>query len=122
MAVNVTASATLASAQIGWIGAYVHTAILVAADNSKHESKAVQQPAVSFAAHDTLVSVFMAQYPIFDAAMIEVLDAIDACDDDLELGREIGEKAATKVIIARADDGHTRASQNILSALQCDSV
>jgi hypothetical protein len=50
----------------------------------------------------------MAQYPIFEARMI---DAIDACDEDLELGREIGEKTAVEVIRASADDGHLRVRQ-----------
>jgi hypothetical protein len=104
-AVNASA---LASAQVGWVEAYVHTAMLLAADESKHHNRDVQQTAVSFAAHDTLVSVFLEEYLNFDASMIWAEDAIGARNVDRELGRNIGEWAAEKIMIARTGDGHTK--------------
>jgi hypothetical protein len=82
--------------------------MLLAADESKHHNRDVQQTAVSFAVHDTLVSVFLEEYPNFDASMIWAEDAIGARNVDRELGRNIGEWAAEKIMIARTADGHTK--------------
>ena len=59
---------------------------------------------MSFAAHGTLTSVFVAQYPSFDFSMKFVEDAIQASKDEVEQGRSVGEAAAREVIKARSAD------------------
>jgi hypothetical protein len=88
--------------------AYVHSSILVSAKASAHESRPVQQLAVSFTAHDTLQSLFLARYPSFDFAMKFVEDAVKASKDQEKTARRIGEKAARNFIRSRVDDGITK--------------
>jgi hypothetical protein len=97
----------LPSAHNGWAYAYVSASILFAADWSKEKSRAVQQLAVSFAAHDSLTAIFLAQYPAFDAAMKEIENTIAAAEKEALVGREIGQDAARKVAKARYDDNIT---------------
>lgn len=108
LAVNNSIALTLSSAQVGWTVAFVHTAILLAANNSHQFNRDVQQTAVSFAAHDSLVSVFSTLWITFDENIVSAEDAIGAGDTDKKIGRDIGEQAARAVIIARAGDGHTK--------------
>lgn len=110
LAVNNSIALTLSSAQVGWTVAFVHTAILLAANNSHQFNRDVQQTAVSFAAHDSLVSVFSTLWITFDENIVSAEDAIGAGDTDKKIGRDIGEQAARAVIIARAGDGHTKVS------------
>jgi len=107
LAINASVPA-LASAHSGWVMAYIHGSILVAAKASVNESHPVQQLAVSFAAHDTLQSVFLPQYPSFDLAMKGVEDTIKPSEDQLKSGRYIGEEAARNYIKSRLGDGITR--------------
>jgi hypothetical protein len=70
----------------------------------------VQQTAVSFAAHDSLVSVFSPLWITFDENIVSAVDVIGAGVTDKKIGRDIGQQAARAVIIARAGDGHTTVS------------
>ena len=98
-------SPRLSSLHESYIGAYVQTAVLVAAEDSQRESRSVQQLAVSYAAHDALTRIFYAQYQRIDSYLREIEDAVKPSASQSNTGRRIGEAAAAKVVKARADDG-----------------
>lgn len=107
--VNGTVIGGLPSPPSGWFQAIVQGAVYLAATNSQDESLEFQQLAVSHAAHDTLLWTFHGTrlYALIDAGLRNVLKPIglDINSDEGKRAREIGEGAATKVTIARADDG-----------------
>ncbi|KAH6905815.1 phosphatidic acid phosphatase type 2/haloperoxidase [Coprinopsis sp. MPI-PUGE-AT-0042] len=88
----------------GWMTAYVHTAIFAAAEASRSSSRAMQQVAVTHAAHAALGYLVPAQQPAFFAAAKSVLAEIGAGTNDAEAGRQVGEAAFAKVQRARAGD------------------
>jgi hypothetical protein len=60
--------------------------------------------AVAQAAHDTLAALFPSQQVFFDAALTETLERIpDGTREDQ--GRAVGAFVASKILVARADDG-----------------
>lgn len=107
--VNGTTIGGLPSPPSGWFNAIVQGAVYQAAVNSANESLAFQQLAVSHAAHDSLLWTFHGTrlYATIDAAFAEVATpiGINASSTDAHRARKIGEHAATRVTIARANDG-----------------
>lgn len=107
--VNGTVIAGLASPPSGYFEAIVQGAVYLAAINSQHEYLEFQQLAVSHAAHDTLLWTFHGTrlYAPIDARLRDVLEPIgpETNSDDGKRARKIGEDAATRVTVARADDG-----------------
>ena len=97
-------SPRLTSFREGYIGALVHTAILAAADDSEGRSRNVRQTAISIAAHNVLVRNFQAQYRTIDAYVREIEDLIGASSQERSTGKDIGTKAAVKVVASRVDD------------------
>jgi len=107
--INGTVIGGIASPPSGWYGAIVQAAIYQAAVQSKGESLAFQQLAVSHAAHNVLIWVFHGtrNYNPTDAALRSVISAI-GLDPNSSKGKdavERGRDAAGKVARARADDG-----------------
>ncbi|RPA75822.1 acid phosphatase/Vanadium-dependent haloperoxidase [Ascobolus immersus RN42] len=104
-----TVNTTLSGPHSSYIGAFVHTAILAAAEEAERQPRSVQQLAVSYAAHDALHRHFYAQYQSIDSYLREIEDAVgDAANaQQSNTARRIGEAAAAKVAKARADDGMT---------------
>ncbi|RPA80853.1 acid phosphatase/Vanadium-dependent haloperoxidase [Ascobolus immersus RN42] len=98
-------SPRLGSLHESYVGAFVATAVLAAAEDAKRESREVQQLAVSHAAHDALTRIFYAQYQRIDAYFKEIENAVKPSAQQAAAGRRIGEAAAAKVVKARADDG-----------------
>ncbi|KAG2009445.1 hypothetical protein CC2G_012382 [Coprinopsis cinerea AmutBmut pab1-1] len=98
-------SPRLGSFHEGYAGAYVHTAILAAAQDASRQPKTVQQLAVSYAAHDALNTLFSAQYQRIDSYLTEIENTITPTTSESNTGRRIGESAAVKVLRARAGDG-----------------
>ncbi|KAG4441716.1 hypothetical protein IFR05_002795 [Cadophora sp. M221] len=107
--VNGTVIGGLQSPPSGWYEAIVQGAIYLAAIKSSHEPLAVQQLAVSHAAHDTLLWTFHGTrlYATVNSKLRFILPSIgvDATSASGLKAIEIGRRAAKKVIIARADDG-----------------
>ena len=107
--VNGTTIGGLPSPPSGWFNAIVQGAVYEAAVNSADESLAFQQLAVSHAAHDTLLWTFHGTrlYATIDAAFasVAVSIGINASSPDASRARETGEQAATRVTVARANDG-----------------
>ncbi|KAH7310247.1 hypothetical protein BKA65DRAFT_575241 [Rhexocercosporidium sp. MPI-PUGE-AT-0058] len=107
--VNGTIIGGLQSPPSGWYEAIVQGAIYLAATKSSHEPLAVQQLAVSHAAHDTLLWTFHGTrlHATVNSKLRFILPAIglDATSASGLRAIEIGRQAAKKVIIARADDG-----------------
>jgi hypothetical protein len=107
--VNGTVVGGLPSPPSGWFNAIVQGAVYHAAVKSANETLAFQQLAVSHAAHDTLVWTFHGTrlYATIDAAFASVFGpiGINASSPDAYRARKVGETAATRVTIARADDG-----------------
>lgn len=102
-----------------WATAYVHAAILAAADATRTASRAVQQVAVSYAAHDALSHIFIAQQPTFSGALKQTLGEIGASEIDSARGKRVGEDAATRIAKARAGDGADRVSSIVFPAIGC---
>ena len=85
--------------------AYLHSAIFAAAEASRTNSRAVQQVAVTHAAHAALSHSLFALQPTFIANAKAVLAEIGATESEAALGKRIGEEAARKIAISRAGDG-----------------
>jgi hypothetical protein len=107
--VNGTVIGGLPSPPSGWFNAIVQGAVYHAAIKSTNETLAFHQLAVSHAAHDTLLWTFHGTrlYATIDAAFSTVFGpiGINASSPEAHRAREIGEYAATRVTIARANDG-----------------
>lgn len=107
--VNGTTIGGLPSPPSGCLNAIVQSAVYHVAVNSANETLAFQQLAVSHAAHDTLLWTFHGTrlYATIDAAFITVATpiGINGSSADAYRAREIGEAAATRVTVARANDG-----------------
>jgi hypothetical protein len=99
----------LASSHAAYVVAYVHSAIFLAATASKNETLPVQQIAVSVAAHDTLQTLFLAQYQTFDLALKSVEDTIQLSPEQLSVAHQVGSVEATAWIASRLGDGVNRA-------------
>lgn len=104
-ALKATTSPRLNGAQEGWMTAYLHSAIFAAAEASRTNSRAVQQVAVTHAAHAALSHSLFALQPTFIANAKAVLAEIGATENEAALGKRIGEDAARKVAVSRAGDG-----------------
>ncbi|KAF9054890.1 phosphatidic acid phosphatase type 2/haloperoxidase [Panaeolus papilionaceus] len=85
-------------------GAYVHTAVLVAAEDAQRQSRVIQQLSVSYAAHDSITRIFLNQYQRLDAFLKAIEDIIQPTALESTQARRIGEAAAARVARARADD------------------
>jgi len=92
----------------GWSQGYIHGAIVTAAEAAASESRAVQQIAVSHAAHNAITAIFPTNKADLDAVLLKTLAQIGAAAEEAGKGREIGEEAATKVAKERAGDGATK--------------
>jgi hypothetical protein len=106
---NNTLIGGLQSPPSGWFEAIVQASIYVAAVNTKNESLAFQQLAVSHAAHNSLTWTFHGTRNfgnIFKAAQ-DILGKIGISEQDNAYWRAaaIGRKAAARVTSARQDDG-----------------
>ncbi|KAH7072663.1 phosphatidic acid phosphatase type 2/haloperoxidase [Paraphoma chrysanthemicola] len=105
---NNTLIGGLQSPPSGWFEAVVQAAIYVAALESKNESLAFQQLAVSHAAHDSLTWTFHGTRNfgnIFKSAQdILVKINISESDDRYWRAAAIGRRAAVRVTNARQDD------------------
>ncbi|KAJ3514778.1 hypothetical protein NLJ89_g2180 [Agrocybe chaxingu] len=101
-------SPRLSSLREGYYGALVQTAVLKASDDSQGLSRNTRQLALSHAAHDILTTIFPAQYRNIDAYLREAEDQIQASVQEARRGREIGERAVTRTVAARAGDGVAR--------------
>jgi len=107
--VNGTVIGGLQSPPSGWYEAIIQGAIYLAAVKTDRESLAVQQLAVSHAAHDALLWIFHGTrlYATVNAKLRAILPEIgvDATSAAGINAIEVGRKAAKKVVIARTDDG-----------------
>lgn len=97
-------SPRLTSLRESYFGALAHTAIIQAADDSASRSRNVRQTAISIAAHHVLVRHFPAQHRPIDLYAREAEDLINATPRESSEGKNIGRRAAARVITARADD------------------
>jgi hypothetical protein len=70
----------------------------------------VQQIAVSIAAHDTLQTLFLAQYQTFDLALKSVKDTVKLSPDQLSIAHQVGTTEAIAWTASRLGDGVTRVS------------
>jgi hypothetical protein len=108
--VNGTIIGGLQSPPSAWTPAIVQGAQYLAATNSKGQSLAFQQLAVSHAAHNALDWIFHGtrNYGPTDAALAAILPAIglDPTSSEGQEAVNIGQKAAAKALRARADDGN----------------
>jgi len=89
----------------GWAEAYIHAAILAAAEGSAGKSREVQQVAVSHAAHNAITSIFPTNKAGYDKRLGEVLKSIGASAEDGKSGASIGQDAFAQVQKDRAGDG-----------------
>ncbi|KAG4415992.1 hypothetical protein IFR04_010877 [Cadophora malorum] len=107
--VNGTVIGGLQSPPSGWYEAIIQGAIYLAAVKTDREPLAVQQLAVSHAAHDALLWTFHGTrlYATVNAKLRAILPEIgvDATSAAGINAIEVGRKAAKKVVIARTDDG-----------------
>jgi hypothetical protein len=107
--VNGTVIGGLQSPPSGWFEAIIQGAVYLAALQTSRQELAVQQLAVSHAAHDALIWTFHGTriYATIDARLAAVLPAIGV-NATSTAGKEaikIGRNAAHKAVTARSDDG-----------------
>jgi hypothetical protein len=104
----------LASSHAAYAVAYVHSAILQAATACKNETLPVQQIAVSIAAHDTLQTLFLAQYETFYLALKSVKDAVKLSPEQLSIAHQVGTVEAIAWTASRLGDGVNRVSLTVM--------
>lgn len=102
--VLIASSPRISSLREAYYGAIVHTAILKAADDTEGKSRALRQTAISHTAHNVLVRHFGNQYRAIGGYFREIEGDIGASANEKRQGKEVGERAASKVIAARAGD------------------
>lgn len=107
-----TSNPRFGSIQESYTGAYVHTAVLVAAEDAQRQSRVIQQLSVSYAAHDSLTRIFLNQYQRLDALLQAIEDIIQPTASESTQARRIGEAAAARVARTRADDQISKVCSN----------